>query len=171
LATISTICALLVVFISTSLKANNIISHPPMLLWGILLAVVYYLIMFLVSLFFTGLIVDSYDNQMPIVYGTTSKNLSIGVALALSAFSGPVVLGVVFCFMVQMPCLVYSINLLEKKNKNLPRRLKKKKKEKASCFCSIKKNKKGWKQFKESELKMINFKGRKILLFKVVKIN
>jgi len=63
LATISTLCALLVVFISTSLKANTIISHPQMLLWGILLAVVYYLIMFLVSLFFTGLIVDSYDNQ------------------------------------------------------------------------------------------------------------
>jgi len=114
LATVSSLCALLVIFISTSLKANTIISHPQMLLWGILLAVVYYLIMFLVSLFFTGLLVDSYDNQMPIVYGTTSKNLSIGVALALSAFSGPVVLGVVFCFMVQMPMLSLFYKFIRK---------------------------------------------------------
>jgi ACR3 family arsenite efflux pump ArsB len=114
LATISSLCALLVVFISTSLKANVIISHPQMLLWGLLLAVVYYLIMFLVALFFSGLFISSYDNQMPIVYGTTSKNLSIGVALALSAFSGSVVLGVVFCFMVQMPMLSLFYKFIRK---------------------------------------------------------
>jgi ACR3 family arsenite efflux pump ArsB len=114
LATISSLCALLVVFISTSLKANVIISHPQMLLWGILLAVVYYLITFLVALFFSGFFIGSYDNQMPIVYGTTSKNLSIGVALAISAFSGSVVLGVVFCFMVQMPMLSLFYKFIKK---------------------------------------------------------
>jgi ACR3 family arsenite efflux pump ArsB len=105
LASISALCALLVVFISVSLKATVIIAHPQALLWGLLLAVIYYLIMFLVSLFFSGFLIDSYDNQMPIVYGTTSKNLSIGIALALSTFSGAVVLGVVFCSMIQMPML------------------------------------------------------------------
>jgi ACR3 family arsenite efflux pump ArsB len=114
LATISSLCALLVVFISTSLKANVIISHPQMLLWGLLLAIIYYLVMFLIALFFSGLFIDSYDNQMPIVYGTTSKNLSIGVALALSAFSGSVVLGVVFCFMVQMPMLSLFYKFIRK---------------------------------------------------------
>jgi ACR3 family arsenite efflux pump ArsB len=114
LATISSLCALLVVFISTSLKSNTIISHPQVLLWGLFIAIVYYLIMFLVALFFSGLFIDSYDNQMPIVYGTTSKNLSIGVALALSAFSGSVVLGVVFCFMVQMPMLSLFYKFIRK---------------------------------------------------------
>jgi len=139
LATISSICALLVVFISTSLKANNIISHPQMLLWGILLAVVYYLIMFLVSLFFTGLIVDSYDNQMPIVYGTTSKNLSIGVALALSAFSGPVVLGVVFCFMVQMPMLSLFYKFIRKEEQEFAEEVEEEKKKRHPVSMTLRK--------------------------------
>jgi ACR3 family arsenite transporter len=139
LATISTLCALLVVFISTSLKANTIISHPQMLLWGILLAVIYYLIMFLVSLFFTGLIVDSYDNQMPIVYGTTSKNLSIGVALALSAFSGPVVLGVVFCFMVQMPMLSLFYKFIRKEEQEFAEEVEEEKKKRHPVSVALRK--------------------------------
>jgi ACR3 family arsenite efflux pump ArsB len=150
LATISTICALLVVFISTSLKANNIISHPQMLLWGILLAVVYYLIMFLVSLFFTGLIVDSYDNQMPIVYGTTSKNLSIGVALALSVFSDPVVLGVVFCFMVQMPILSLFYKFIKKEEQEFAEEVEEEKKKRHPVSVALKKIRKVRNNFKKS---------------------
>jgi ACR3 family arsenite efflux pump ArsB len=114
MSTISSLCAVLVVFISASLKAGIIVSKPQVLFWGLLLAATYYLVMFLISLFFSGLFIKSYDNQMPIVYGTTAKNLSIGVALALSAFSGPVVLGVVFCFMVQMPMLSLFYKFIKK---------------------------------------------------------
>jgi len=114
LATISSLCALLVVFISTSLKANDIITNPQMLLFGLVLAFIYYLIIFLITLFFTGFFIDSYDNQMPIVYGTVSKNLSIGVALALSAFSSHIALGVIFCFIVQMPMLSLFYKFIRK---------------------------------------------------------
>jgi len=114
LATISSICALLMVFISVSLKAGVIIGSPQLLFWGLLLAGSYYLVMFLVSLFFSGLFIDSYDNQMPIVYGATSKNLSIGIALALSTFSGPIVLGVILCFMMQMPMLSLFYRFIKK---------------------------------------------------------
>jgi len=114
LATISTLCALLVIFISTSLKANDLLSHPEMLIVGLLLATVYYLITFLVILFLSGFFIDTYDNQMPIVYGTVSKNLSIGVALALSAFSSQVALGVIFCFIVQMPLLSLFYKFIRK---------------------------------------------------------
>jgi len=139
LATISSLCALLVVFISTSLKANTIISHPQMLLWGILLAVVYYLIMFLIALFFSGLFIGSYDNQMPIVYGTTSKNLSIGVALALSAFSGPVVLGVVFCFMVQMPMLSLFYKFIRKEEQEFAEEVGEEKKKRHPVSIALRK--------------------------------
>jgi len=114
LATISGLCALAVIFISVSLKANAILNNIQILLWGLLLAFLYYLITFLISLFTAGLFIDSYDNQMPIVYGTASKNLSIGIALALSAFSGNVVLGVIFCFMVQMPMLSLFYRFIKK---------------------------------------------------------
>jgi ACR3 family arsenite transporter len=149
LATISTLCALLVVFISTSLKVNTIISHPQMLIWGILLAVVYYFIMFLVSLFFTGLIVDSYDNQMPIVYGTTSKNLSIGVALALSAFSGSVVLGVVFCFMVQMPMLSLFYKFIRKEEQEFAEEIAEEKKKRHPVSAVLRKIRKTGNSFYE----------------------
>jgi ACR3 family arsenite efflux pump ArsB len=139
LATISSLCALLVIFISTSLKAKVIVGHPQMLLWGILLAVVYYLIMFLVSLFFTGLLVDSYDNQMPIVYGTTSKNLSIGIALALSAFSAPVVLGVVFCFMVQMPMLSLFYKFIRKEEQEFAEEVEEEKRKRHPVSVALKK--------------------------------
>jgi len=150
LATISSLCALLVIFISTSLKSNVIITHPQMLLWGILLAVVYYLIMFLVSLFFTGLLIDSYDNQMPIVYGTTSKNLSIGVALALSAFSGSVVLGVVFCFMVQMPMLSLFYKFIRKEEQEFAEEVEEEKKKRHPVSMTLRKIRKVGNNFKKS---------------------
>ena len=124
LATISGLCALGVVFISVSLKAKVIVAHPQVLLWGVLLALVYYFITFLVSLFTAGLFVDSYDNQMPIVYGTACKNLSIGIALALSVFKGPVVLGVILCSMVQMPMLSLFYRFIRKEEQEFSKEIK-----------------------------------------------
>jgi ACR3 family arsenite efflux pump ArsB len=150
LATISSLCALLVVFISTSLKSNTIISHPQVLLWGLFIAIVYYLIMFLVALFFSGLFIDSYDNQMPIVYGTTSKNLSIGVALALSAFSGSVVLGVVFCFMVQMPMLSLFYKFIRKEEQEFVEEVEEEKKKRHPVSITLRKIRRVGNNFKKS---------------------
>jgi ACR3 family arsenite efflux pump ArsB len=150
LATISSLCALLVVFISTSLKSNTIISHPQVLLWGLFIAIVYYLIMFLVALFFSGLFIDSYDNQMPIVYGTTSKNLSIGVALALSAFSGSVVLGVVFCFMVQMPMLSLFYKFIRKEEQEFAEEVEEEKRKRHPVSLALRKIRKVGNNLKKS---------------------
>lgn len=114
LATISGLCALAVVFISTSLKSAAIISHPQMLVWGLSLAFVYYLLTLLITLFIAGLFIGSYDNQIPIVYGTAAKNLSIAIALAISIFSGQIVLGVIFCFVVQMPMMSLFYRFIRK---------------------------------------------------------
>jgi ACR3 family arsenite efflux pump ArsB len=150
LATISSLCALLVVFISTSLKANTIISHPQVLAWGLIIAFVYYLIMFLIALFFSGFFIDSYDNQMPIVYGTTSKNLSIGVALALSAFSGPVVLGVVFCFMVQMPMLSLFYKFIKKEEQEFVEEIEEEKRKRHPVSLALRKIRKVKNGFKKT---------------------
>lgn len=117
LATISGLCALLMVFISTFLKADTIISNPQILLLGLLVPSVYYMITFLVTFYLSRYIIGSYENQMPIVYGTASKNLSIGLALAISVFSGSIVLGVVFCFLTQMPELSLFYRFVRKNNK------------------------------------------------------
>ncbi len=151
LATISSLCALLVVFISTSLKANDIISHPEMLLVGVLLAAVYYLAIFLITLFFSGFFIDSYDNQMPIVYGTVSKNLSIGVALALSAFSSQIALGVVFCFIVQMPMLSLFYKFIRKEEQEFVEEAEKEKGKRHPVSVALRKIRKAGASLKKSK--------------------
>jgi hypothetical protein len=45
-----------------------------------------------------------YAQSIPLVYGTGTKNLSIAIALSLATFPNTnVVLGVIACFMIQMP--------------------------------------------------------------------
>ena len=124
LATISGLCALAVVFISTSLKSDAIISHLQMLVWGLSLAFIYYLLTLLITLFIAGLFTSSYNNQIPIVYGTAAKNLSIAVALAISIFSGQIVLGVIFCFIVQMPMMSLFYRFIRKEDQEFAAEVK-----------------------------------------------
>jgi len=149
LATISGLCALGVVFISVSLKTKTIITHPQILLWGFLLAFVYYLVTFLVSLFVSGLFVDSYDNQMPIVYGTACKNLSIGIALALSVFKGPVVLGVILCSMIQMPMLSLFYKFIRKEEQEFVQEVEKERRKRHPISLTLRKIRKAKNGFKK----------------------
>ncbi len=149
LATISGLCALGVVFISVSLKTKAIITHPQVLLWGVLLAFIYYLITFLASLFTAGLFVDSYDNQMPIVYGTACKNLSIGIALALSVFKGPVVLGVIFCFMIQMPMLSLFYKFIRKEEQEFAEEVEEERRKRHPLSLALRKIRKAKNGFKK----------------------
>jgi ACR3 family arsenite efflux pump ArsB len=150
LATISSICALLVVLISVSLKADVIIAHPQMLLWGVLLSFLYYLVVFLIALFFSGLFISSYDNQMPIVYGTACKNLSIAIALALSVFSGPVVLGVVCCSMIQMPMLSLFYKFIKKEEQEFAEEVEEEKRKRHPVSIALKKIREVGNSFKKS---------------------
>ena len=150
LATISGLCALAVVFIATSLKTKAIISHPQVLIWGLGLAFFYYLATFLITLFLTGLFIDSYDNQMPIVYGTASKNLSIGIALALSVFSGPMVLGIIFCFMIQMPMLSLFYKFIRREEQEFFEEVGEKKRKRHPVSLALRKIRKAKASFKQS---------------------
>jgi ACR3 family arsenite efflux pump ArsB len=87
---------------------------------------------------------------MPIVYGTTSKNLSIGVALALSAFSGSVVLGVVFCFMVQMPMLSLFYKFIRKEEQEFAEEVEEEKEKRHPVSVALRKIRKVGNNFKKS---------------------
>jgi len=96
--------ALAVVFIAASLQAMRIIQNPSIISYALISAIIFYIL-----LFFTGAMISrlsrlNYENSIPVIYGGATKNLSIAIALAISAFSNSsVVFGVIACFMVQMP--------------------------------------------------------------------
>ena len=101
---LSGLAALGVVFVAASLQASRIITNPSIISSAIVVAVIYYTL-----LFFTGTAISrtanlNYENSIPIIYGGATKNLSIAIALAIAAFPhSNVVLAVIACFMVQMP--------------------------------------------------------------------
>lgn len=70
----------------------------------ILVAVIYYAVLFIAGTIISRFAGLNYVNSIPVIYGGATKNLSIAIALALSAFHNPcVVLSIIACFMVQMP--------------------------------------------------------------------
>ena len=101
---LSGMAALGVVFVAASLQASRTISNPSIISSAIVVAVIYYTL-----LFFTGTAISraanlNYENSIPVIYGGATKNLSIAIALAIAAFPhSNVVLAVIACFMVQMP--------------------------------------------------------------------
>ncbi|MCD6507599.1 arsenic resistance protein, partial [Candidatus Poribacteria bacterium] len=101
---ISGMAALMVVFVATSLKADVILKKPQVIGWALLSAFTFYIVTFLLSTYICRLFKLNYARSIPIIYGTATKNLSIAIALALATFGrSAVVLGVIGCFMIQMP--------------------------------------------------------------------
>ena len=112
---ISGMSALAVVFIAASLQSRRIVQNPSIISYALISAIIFYIL-----LFFTGAIVSrlsrlNYENSIPVIYGGATKNLSIAIALAITAFpNSSVVLGVIACFMVQMPIASVFFRLVPK---------------------------------------------------------
>lgn len=101
---LSGIAALSVVFVAASLQASKIITNPSIISYAIVAAVIYYFLLFITGAVISRFSKLNYENSIPVIYGGATKNLSIAIALAISAFgNSSVVLAVIACFMVQMP--------------------------------------------------------------------
>lgn len=101
---LSGMAALSVVFVAASLQASRIIANPSVISHAIVVAVVYYFLLFVIETVISRLSKLNYESSIPVIYGGATKNLSIAIALAIQAFSNSnIVLAVIACFMVQMP--------------------------------------------------------------------
>ena len=101
---LSGMAALAVVFVAASLQARKIVSNPSVISYAIAAAIAYYSLLFVTGTAISRLAKLDYENSIPVIYGGATKNLSIAIALAISAFSNPnVVMAIIACFMVQMP--------------------------------------------------------------------
>ncbi len=112
---LSGMSALAVVFIAASIQARKIIENPSIISLAIIAAIAFYTL-----LFFTGTVISrfsrlNYENSVPVIYGGATKNLSIAIALAIAAFPNTsVVLGIIACFMIQMPMASVFFRIIPK---------------------------------------------------------
>jgi len=101
---ISSLMALYLVFAGISIKAEFLIQHWQTLIMPIIGAFLYYLLAYPLSYWILHkLLKFSLYDSIPLVYGTSTKNLSIAMGLAAAAFGPLTLLGVVTCMIFQMP--------------------------------------------------------------------
>ena len=82
---VSTVGVLAIVFISMALKAKNVFDNPIILLYYLLPIAIIYTINFIFSTII-GKLFFSKEDAIALVYGTVMRNLSIALAIAMSAF-------------------------------------------------------------------------------------
>ncbi|MCD6333627.1 MAG: hypothetical protein J7L89_10175 [Bacteroidales bacterium] len=101
---ISSLMALYLVFAGISVKADFLITHFSIVLLPAAGALLYYLLAYPLSYiilhkWFGFPLFDA----IPLIYGTSTKNLSIAMGLAVAAFGPLTLLGVILCMIFQMP--------------------------------------------------------------------
>ncbi len=106
---LSVIGIVAVIFIATSLKAQAIINNPTLILTIIIPVVIFYLFNFVLTTLL-GKLVCKQNNKTALVYGTVMRNLSIALAIAMSAFGSEgstiaLIIAVSYIFQVQFAAL------------------------------------------------------------------
>lgn len=101
---ISSLMALYLVFAGVSLKAEFLIKNWHILLLPLVGAFLYYLIAYPLSYWILHKVFKfTLFDSIPLIYGTSTKNLSIAMGLSAAAFGPLTLLGVVLCMVFQMP--------------------------------------------------------------------
>ena len=101
---ISSLMALYLVFAGVSLKAEFLMQNVQILIMPLVGAFLYYMFAYPLSYFILHkLFKFTLFDSIPLVYGTSTKNLSIAMGLAAAAFGPMTLLGVVLCMVFQMP--------------------------------------------------------------------
>ncbi len=104
LSLLSSLLALYLVFTGVSLKAAFLLKHIQILVLPVIGAFLYYLIAYPFSYFVLHkLFKFPLFDAIPLIYGTSTKDLSVAMALAAAAFGPLTLLGVVMSMIFQMP--------------------------------------------------------------------
>lgn len=115
LHSISSLMAFFLVFTGTGMKSKMISHHPAMILLPAIGALLYYLIAFpLIYLVSKKLFRYNFNISIPLTYGTGTKNLSIAMGLAATAFGPLTLLGVIVCMLFQMPLAAIWYKIFDK---------------------------------------------------------
>lgn len=92
---------LFVLFCSASLKAKDIISQPQTLILCVAVLYFFYLCVFITSTI-VGRMFLSREGAVALVYGSTLRNLSLGLGIALNAFGAQSALIITLAYIIQV---------------------------------------------------------------------
>lgn len=109
----SSIGVVLIVFIATSLKAKAIIQNPEVLLVIVVPIILFYVISFTITTLI-GHYFCKEQNKTALVYGTVMRNLSVALAIAMTAFDRgnttiALIIAVSYIFQVQFAALYVKV--------------------------------------------------------------
>lgn len=109
----SSLGVVLIVFIATSLKAKAIIQNPEVLLVIIVPVILFYIAGFIITTLI-GHYFCKENNKTALVYGTVMRNLSVALAIAMTAFDRgnttiALIIAVSYIFQVQSAALYVKV--------------------------------------------------------------
>ncbi len=112
---ISSLMALYLVFTGVALKSKFIIHNLVRVLSPAGGAFLYYLIAYPITYFIVKKVFKyNLNDTIPLVFGTSTKNLSIAMGLAAATFGPLTLLGVVSCMIFQMPLASFWYKIFDK---------------------------------------------------------
>ena len=112
----STLGVLGIVFVALALKAESIAAHPGQLIGLIVPLVILYSVNFVVSTL-VGRMLFARDNAIALVYGTVMRNLSIALAIAMTAFiehGSQISLIIALAYIVQVQSAAWYVKLTDR---------------------------------------------------------
>jgi len=113
---LSTIGVLGIVFVAMSLKADSIISNPIILLHYLVPLALLYLINFVLSTIVAKLFFNRGDG-IALVYGTVMRNLSIALAIAMTAFGekgSEIAIIIAMAYIIQVQTAAWYVKFTDK---------------------------------------------------------
>jgi ACR3 family arsenite efflux pump ArsB len=113
----STLGVLGIVFVAMALKAKDIVSNPMLLLSFLLPLAILYLGNFLLSTLVGKFMFDRGD-AIALVYGTVMRNLSIALAIAMTAFGGEqgseIAIIIAMAYIIQVQAAAWYVKFTDK---------------------------------------------------------
>ena len=112
----STIGVLGIVFVAMSLKSDNIISNPAGIAQMMIPLVILYGINYVISTL-VGKYFFARDDAIALVYGTVMRNLSIALAISMSAFQekgSDIAIIIAFAYIVQVQSAAWYVKFTDK---------------------------------------------------------
>lgn len=114
LSSISSIGVLVIVFIAMALKSKTIINQSSLVIYTIIPLVIYYGALLLVSHFIGKKFLRA-ENKVALVYGTTMRNLTIALGLAIASFDQSLAVFVIAIgYMIQVPMAAFYMKFVVK---------------------------------------------------------
>ena len=113
---VSTVGVLLIIFVSMALKAKSILANPVILLYYLLPLVLLYVVSFLLATVIGRLLFKRQD-AIALVYGTAVRNLSVALAIAVSAFGdrgSDAALIIALAYIIQVQSAAWYVKLTDK---------------------------------------------------------